>query len=501
VQSEQKGLAASDSDDSDDDNSVDDDEDIDLSLAQWKKAISSLRFSAARGYDAIFAAELATLPDCLIDRLRHVVAKYDKGFPAWFMASRVCPISKTWDTPANSQVRPITVLSQVYRLYGILICRQILQQWGLAIPSSVTGLLPGRGAHAAAYAQQILLEFARKNHQETSGITFDIIKCYNHIRQNLAFKLLEAMKVPANVITCLQGSLNCLTRSWRVSQETFGHHSATWGYPEGDAHSVVVMVALATTWTSAIHSATGGEVKAFGYADNWGWLSSATSPQGLAMDVTLKFTKLFGLTLDTDKTWMWASSTPRANMLKVELQHHLPDKVLRRAHHERDLGVEMHYSGPHRLGHRKDRFDKGFQRLQRLQTMRVSLSLKERLLLSSVFPSMFHGSEICPPSADVVDKVRSKAADAVLGPSRTMNPAIALLLAGRQVLDPQVWLICQAIRAAKYWLLRQNEDCRSKFFKTALNSKVRLTWLKAQHQPSAFTFVKLTGILMNIDFF
>ena len=161
----------------------------------------------------------------------------------------------------------------------------------------------------------------------------------------------------------------------------------------------------------------------------------------------------------------------------------------------------MHYSGPHRLGHRKDRFDKGFQRLQRLQTMRVSLSLKERLLLSSVFPSMFHGSEICPPSADVVDKVRSKAADAVLGPSRTMNPAIALLLAGRQVLDPQVWLICQAIRAAKYWLLRQNEDCRSKFFKTALNSKVRLTWLNAQHQPSAFTFVKLTGILMNIDFF
>ena len=42
---------------------------LDWSLAQWKKAIASLKPNAARGYDAISAAELAMLPDCLIDRL------------------------------------------------------------------------------------------------------------------------------------------------------------------------------------------------------------------------------------------------------------------------------------------------------------------------------------------------------------------------------------------------------------------------------------------------
>ena len=257
---------------------------------------------------------MTTLPDCLVDSLRLVCQQYTNGFPSWLMASRVCPISKSWSTPNNAQVRPITIMSQVYRLYGILVCRQILRQWGLCCPASVTGLLPGRGAHLAAYSQQLQLEFHRSTNEAPSGLTFDIIKCYNHIRQDLAFRLLRCMKVPEAVVSCLEGSLANLTRSWQISQQTWGAHHATWGFPEGDAHSVVVMVALATAWTSALSTITGGEVSPVGYADNWGWSCLTIPPQALAMDFTVKFTNLFGLSIDFGKTWMWAAQSQADNV-------------------------------------------------------------------------------------------------------------------------------------------------------------------------------------------
>ena len=56
---------------------------------------------------------------------------------------------------------------------------RILCQW---IPLDVTGLLPGRGANATAYATQFAIEQARHKHAKVSGVTLDLIKCFNCIR-------------------------------------------------------------------------------------------------------------------------------------------------------------------------------------------------------------------------------------------------------------------------------------------------------------------------------
>ena len=87
------------------------------SLAAWLSVIKSLRWNAAPGPDGITAFELQSLPTSLIESLIQVVHNYPDGLPAWFMSSRVFAAApKGQGLPTPSMVRPITVLSQIYRV-------------------------------------------------------------------------------------------------------------------------------------------------------------------------------------------------------------------------------------------------------------------------------------------------------------------------------------------------------------------------------------------------
>lgn len=133
-------------------------------------------------------------------------------------------------------------------------------------------------------------------------------------------------------------------------------------------------------------------------------------------------------------------------------------------HHARDLGFELRYSGGHRVGHRAERHQNAVQRLKRLTHLKADCCEKEKLWLVSVFPQDFYGSEICPPSQDIIKKFRSKAADAIYGVSQSMSPAIALFLGKKHILDPGYQLIWKAIVAARRWLVHATQRQRETFY-------------------------------------
>lgn len=85
----------------------------------WLEAIRKLKSSSARGVDAISAAEMQSLPFSAICDLQHIVMHHCKdGFPEWFMLARTFPLSKVPHTPNAGQVRPISVLAQIYRVWA-----------------------------------------------------------------------------------------------------------------------------------------------------------------------------------------------------------------------------------------------------------------------------------------------------------------------------------------------------------------------------------------------
>eukprot|EP00438_Fugacium_kawagutii_P035851 Skav205419 [mRNA] locus=scaffold582:198966:212485:- [translate_table: standard] len=441
--------------------------DIHMDDHLWVEAIRRLKGATAKGFDAISGWELKTLPLRMIQKLAETILMYSTGLPAWYMKARTCPISKTCNTPNATQIRPITVLPILYRVYSSVVCRQILKTWHLTYPGEIKGLLPTRGAHDAAYHGQLLLELSRDLKQEITGLTLDITKCFNYIWHHVGPKLLRAQGIPEHVITRWQGSITAMTRYWEVQSGSFGPFKVTRGYPEGDSHSVLIMLSIAWLWVESIRLQESGQQEISSYADNWTYMVREATLHEPILSKTIQVTELCGLSIDWDKTWVFATTTKGAQRAKQAISQVLTESQVKRVHHAKDLGLEMTYSGTHRVGHVVDRHEQAMKRLKRLQHLAADSIEKEKLWMVGILPLCFHGAEVCPPSQSVIKTVRSHAADAIFGVSSSMSPSIALLLGKRHILDPEYQLIIRALAAARRWLAVATPAHQKQFYRMA----------------------------------
>lgn len=444
-------------------------------LDTWKEAVARVKGATARGFDGISGWELKAVPSDILQSLADLMTRCTQGMPSWFMKARVIPLSKIEGVPHAGQIRPITVLPLVYRLYAAVTCRQILWIWNQYFPESICGLLPSRGASDASYDSQMLLEKSANTAGHLSGITLDLRKCFNLMWRHIGEPLLEKLGVPGHAISLWTHSIQAMQRYWEVSGNCLGPYATERGYPEGDTHSVLIMLAVSLLWTLTLENGHQPLLQARAYADNWSWTVLQPEEHVHAARNTLHITALCGLEVDWDKTWSYANTTDACEKAQSYLAQVIPLEQVKRVHHARDLGLELRYSGQHRLGQRADRYDNAFARLKRLTFVKTSSVNKEILWLTSIFPACFHGAELCPPAKALVQKVRSAAANAIYGQSQYMSPAIALLLGTRHILDPGFQLIIQAIRAARRWLKKKTDRHRLEFYSMAAQFRGGIT--------------------------
>ena len=222
------------------------------------------------------------------------------------MRARTFPLNKIHGVPLGSQTRPITVLSQLYRLWGSMICHQILGCWASRMPPQITGLLPQSGAHQAAYGAQAMLELEWQS--APSGITLDLRKCFNMIRHVAARRLLLALNIPASIVLQWFQSIIAITRFWEIDGNVFGPHPCHCRLPEGDIFSVIAMVGMAFAWVTVVHQATHHQAICWAYADNWAWKSFNPALHEPIFQATEQVVGAFGLQIDFSKTWFWAST-------------------------------------------------------------------------------------------------------------------------------------------------------------------------------------------------
>ena len=279
----------------------------------WKQVIKGLRWNAAPGPDGITAFELQSLPDNLISMLIEVVHGYPDGFPSWFMAAKVFAAPKAVGTPVPEKIRPITVLSQIYRVWAQVVCRQLLVSFGQFMTCDITGLLPGRGAFEAAYATQCFFEEAHDAGEPCAGITLDLVKCFNAINRSRGTAILRHLGVPESILAQWSGSLARLSRRREVLGQCSDAIHSSCGFPEGDVFSVLVMLGVAQCWTAACRTCTSTHSLISAYADNWAWAVKDVLDIEPILDVTMRWTTIIGLQIDWSKTWWWTSHSHLAS--------------------------------------------------------------------------------------------------------------------------------------------------------------------------------------------
>ena len=181
----------------------------------------------------------------------------------------------------------------------------------------------------------------------------------------------------------------------------------------------------------------------------------------------MKVTKLCGLDVDFQKTWLWATDTATANAAQEAIRPHIPANDLPRVHSAKDLGFQLYYSGCRILGSRRTRYEAGLKRLEKLGFLHHDLVTKEHLVLASVFPTVFYGAETFPFSDDMLAKMRSATAVALVGKSSCLSPALVLLLTRNAILDPEFFVMAQALRTAMQCLPTQPALRQKQFFAAA----------------------------------
>eukprot|EP00435_Cladocopium_sp_Y103_P066590 s251_g28.t2 len=308
--------------------------------SSWEKAIKKLKANSARGTDMISAQELKMLPWLFIQKLAVILSSYTSGFPEYFMHGLVCPLSKTEDIPQAHQTRPITVLPQIYRLWAAVMTEQItrvLCQW---VPMDVTGLLPGRGATATVYATQFMIEQTRQQRLQVSGLTLDLIKCFNCLRWDFGFHAMCSLGLPKEILLMWILSQKVLTRHWLLQNEVFSAGQGSTGFPEGDHFSVLVMVSIATVWTTytRAHIPVEHSLTLSAYADNWSWSLDHVQDHFMSLTCTLKLTQTAGVAIDWNKTWCWATSKAMIPAIQDQVQRCLPGQKIQSKDSASDLG-------------------------------------------------------------------------------------------------------------------------------------------------------------------
>ena len=350
--------------------------------------------------------------------------------------------------PEPSRVRPITALSQIYRVWAQVVCRQALRSLGLSMTTDITGLLPGCGAFEAAYCSQRFFEQAHLQQESCAGVTLDLVKCFNAMNRPRGIDILARLGLPGNILHAWSQSLQQLTRRWEVCGQCSDLVPSSCGFPEGDVFSVLVMLGVAQCWTAACRQFASDSTLLSAYADNWTWAVKNLAELRPIMSVTLHWTRIIGLQIDWNKTWYWASH----NGLNPQIQAIFRDSslpVLERVLAASDLGCPLRYQGASRLCELADRLNKAKERLTRLKFHAADMDTKAKVIAASVYPVAFHGAELCPLGQSHTRSLRHRVAEALVGPSESMSSVLVTLRASSYVRGPELQLILNACAAAR----------------------------------------------------
>ena len=429
----------------------------------WQEGIRRLKSSSAKGVDAISAAELKQLPTQAIDHLRALMCRSADPFPAWMMLARTYAVPKHAGQLSPKDVRPITVLSQLFRLWGQILTRAIIHRIAPDCPSELTGFMPGRSAMDASYKQQRLIERSRESDIAYAGCSMDLVKCFNTIRRKIPIAALRKLGVPPPYLDKWGGSLQHLQRTWCLGETVSLPFSVNNGLCEGDPFSVVGMISLGFLWIQSIREHdTISDINS--YADNWSWASVRPAAHQRIAVQTQKITQLAGMIVDWNKSWIWATEPSQLAHLRAAIQAIAGPVVVKQLVHEMELGCIMLYRGCHRLGKFRSRLAEAKRRLKVLAQMPHDCQTKVHLLRAGIYTQVAYGTELMPLGTQHLDQLRVQACEGLLGSSHSRNSAVALASIP-QIMDPEIYVTYRAIRAAKRYLARASPREQDEFLR------------------------------------
>ena len=399
----------------------------DYNVDLWRRTQSKTPLKSARGSCGFAVGEMRCLPAWCLERLFQLFRVIDETsmWPAMWLYAFTIMLPKVSVPESPLDLRPITILSRIYRQWSRFKAVALLVGLSSKIPSTIAGGTATSSLMLSAYLQEVL-ETETKG-SECNGITIDIIKCYNVIPRYPLSLTMYKMGWPDDVIKTYMAALMNLQRSFHVLGSVSPWQRSYTGVPEGCALAVSAMLTLSSSLYYFLHEQC-PQAEVFTFADNWALLFRQWIHTDPGVRQLERFCSALKLSISVPKSWMWALETSVLNKLGTIMLQGSAIPIIK---HTKDLGVDLTYQGVRKKTHLRHRLKLGLQRCRKVPAVLCPKEKQDHLLHMSCFPKAGFGVELSQPTQKEFNSFRSAAARA-LGLSRKgASPWIALSLLGK----------------------------------------------------------------------
>ena len=249
-------------------------------------------------------------------------------------------------------------------------------------------------------------------------------------------------------------------RHWHIRSQIFATGQVSTGVPEGDAVSVMIMLAYNFMWTRQIQDL---ECEANAYADNWAYATPEVATHAQVLTPMMQLIRAMRLEIDWSKTWIWVTREVLKQPLKRHLSQILPEEIeLRCVPNAKDLGFILHYRRKQFRTPQKERHQKALKTLKKLNKTVHDLDTKA-LITQCAFTKALYGARTHVTSEQTLRELRAAAADVLVGPHRNINGYLACSTLSPMIADPELYVIQQAVRYAREFLMSSDAQTSQSF--------------------------------------
>lgn len=403
------------------------------------QAIVAKTANKAPGADGVIAKHVKEWPPAVLDLMAQLYERVEEAgaWPEDMRRSMVAMLPKK-GTGSVDDMRPITLLSVVYRIWGRAHSAQ-MRAW--LRNNAVQRPTEQVGADSQACELAWSLAWGRYTGAAVSGLAIDWSKCYDHVSLELLPQVANAAGVPAwlwKPVHAMYTAPRAIVVAGALGRTAEPTHGITAGCPlAGDWLALIAHMLVRAL------AAQGPAVKPRPYVDD---LTTSVEGDENAAELVNNSWKIVG---DFGKVFKWTTAFTKcarfSTSAKVREQlAAVPGPPVRSVF--ADLGVAQHTTGRKDLELADSRELKALGKLDRMQAVRLDFTWRCRMVGGSGLPTALYGVEASPICDDRLQALCRAAFEAVWKSGRRAAREVVLSILAPWRTDPLAVATVQPIR-------------------------------------------------------
>ena len=360
------------------------------------------------------------------------------------------------------------------RCWGSYHARAALKSLDLILPDGLYGCRPK--CFAAQLWMRLLIAIDTSYHesQPLCGLVLDLEKAFNTLPRTVVMETLAWMGLPLSVLHGWTAAVVQMARRFQIRGALGPKLWSSSGFAEGDAMSCIAMIGIDALFHSWVTSLCPQAVP-LSFVDDWQILLPSAEDMPRLVDHVLDFAKVTDLTIDTGKTYTWATGNFARKFLRSQ-----PVGVKLAS---RNLGAHIQLSRKHTNFAQMTRINQLKVLWPRLRLSASTYAMKIRALKMACWPRALHGIAATTLSSQTFKMLRAGAVKGLACDQVGCNTSVHLGMVEHPSVDPWFWALLQTFRSVRESKMRNLFEtnlafCANEVYKGPRNSITRTLYTR-----------------------